>query len=167
MPASVPVDLRQLYKCGWSVAVGSADKRRFCCCCQETCCKAAQLWTAEAINSSVCLSHRQHPPHYPCDNSSTEQNITASWHTVPHFKESKPYQFISAEFSHTDSLREKQNKSRWTALFDTINDQNKTFSKNGASSQGYTTITVCPMNQQPLSQLRFNCSSSNILIFNT
>ena len=117
MPASVPVDLRQLYKCGWSVAVGSADKRRFCCCCQETCCKAAQLWTAEAINSSVCLSHRQHPPHYPCDNSSTEQNITASWHTVPHFKESKPYQFISAEFSHTDSLRGKTKQEQMDGPF--------------------------------------------------
>lgn len=43
-----------------------------CCCCscrQETGWIAARLWTAEAINSSGCLSHRQHPPQEPCDST--------------------------------------------------------------------------------------------------
>lgn len=61
VPVRAPADLQHLYLL---VPVGCAcvgeqrgDKHRLCCCCcQETRCKAAQLRTAETINSSAAQS---------------------------------------------------------------------------------------------------------------
>lgn len=43
--------------------------------CQKTCCKAVQLRTAETKNSSGWISHRRHPPHYPCGRAAAKTSL--------------------------------------------------------------------------------------------
>lgn len=66
-----------------------SDKHRHSCCCQQICCKAAQLRTADTINSSGWLCRRRPPTSLPLwENSSSQSNSTA--HPTSRSAERKP-----------------------------------------------------------------------------